>query len=82
MRFALGAVADAVRVGSSFSQQLGREGPRGGSFAGSRRPVEEVGVRGLAARLERRTEHGQRVRVAFDRGERAHWLIVRVRSAR
>jgi hypothetical protein len=39
-------------------------------------------VRGLAARLERRTEHGQRVRVAFDRGERAHWLIVRVRSAR
>ena len=74
-----------VGIGLSLREQLGGEGPRGGSLARSGRTVEQVRVR-RSARGQRGPEHHPRVRVvlrAVERGRGSvHTAAARAASTR
>ena len=76
--------AGGVRIGLLLHQQLGGEGPGGGSLPGARRSMEEVGVRRIGALAQRRCQNRARVRVvlgAGDRDGRAHPAVTAARAA-
>ena len=74
------ACASPVWIDRSLREQLRCDGASDRSFAGATGPVEQVGVRGLPAGRQDRSEHRARVWMSFKLGEQRASMLARVGS--